>query len=99
MSGLSDFVKARIRSQKLSFIQFAWGVAAFILGMFMIYGSNTFFPGEASLEQEVATLIGLILAGAGFVTAMLAQCFLILHRLSQFPKFPDPDKPDEKHKD
>lgn len=57
---------------------FVLGAFLFVAGMGIIQWGNHFM--NPSVEQEVAVLFGMIIAGAGFVTAIIAQIFLIVHR-------------------
>ena len=59
---------------------FALGALLFVVGMGIIQWGNHFMG--ASIEQEIAVLFGLIIAGAGFITAITAQIILIVYRFS-----------------
>ncbi|WP_232426045.1 hypothetical protein [Teredinibacter turnerae] len=68
------------------FKQFRSGAIFFAVGLTMVYLANTaLLP---SLRQELVTLAGLILAGAGFVVAMLAQIRMIISRFLRFLRKP-----------
>ncbi len=61
------------------FPQFKVGAMLFFLGMVVIYGGQQLLA--PSLEQEITTLIGLLLLGGGFLWAMLAQVRMLIGRL------------------
>lgn len=63
---------------------FALGALLFVTGMGVIQWGNHFM--SPSIEQEITVLFGLIIAGAGFFTAITAQVFLILNRFKNMGK-------------
>ena len=63
---------------------FALGALLFVTGMGVIQWGNHFMG--ASIEQEIAVLFGLIIAGAGFITAITAQIILIVYRFNTMGK-------------
>ena len=56
------------------------GALLFFLGIGGIQGATKILA--PSLEQEVYVLLGVVIAGLGFIIAMCAQCLLIIHRFS-----------------
>jgi hypothetical protein len=67
---------------EMSFKQFRLGAMLFFFGLVLIYiATNNVAP---SLAQEIITLVGLCIAGAGFVTAMLAQVRMVISRFVTF---------------
>lgn len=65
-----------------TFTQFRLGSACFFCGGVCIWIALSSI--EPSLKQEVVLLCGVILAGAGFLLAMLAQ---MRHIISRFVRF------------
>jgi hypothetical protein len=58
---------------------FALGAVLFFVGLsFIIYADKTVTP---SVQQEAIALLGTLIAGSGFITAMSAQILLIISRL------------------
>ncbi|WP_245792097.1 hypothetical protein [Teredinibacter waterburyi] len=68
--------------QQLMFKQFRNGAIFFAVGVIIVYLANTTV--EPSVKQEWLVLAGLIMAGAGFVVAILAHVRLIISRLVKF---------------
>lgn len=68
------------------FKQFRDGAIFFAVGMIIIYLAGTVL--ESSLNQELIILAGLIIAGAGFIVAMLAQIRMVISRIILFLKKP-----------
>lgn len=68
------------------FKQFRTGTIFFAVGLTIVYLSSTAL--EQSLRQELVTLAGLVLAGGGFIVAMLAQIRMIISRIIQFLRKP-----------
>ncbi len=63
---------------------FALGALLFFIGLGIIQWGNKLF--EPSLEQEVYVLLGTILGGMGFFTALTAQVLLIIFRFKHMGK-------------
>ncbi|HEY7771599.1 MAG TPA: hypothetical protein VIC26_00345 [Marinagarivorans sp.] len=64
------------------FKQFRLGVIGFGIGLTLIIVANANMP--ASVQQELCVLAGLIIGGAGFLIAMLAQMRLMIGRFVRF---------------
>ncbi|MFT5691641.1 MAG: hypothetical protein ACI92E_000971 [Oceanicoccus sp.] len=63
---------------------FALGALLFFIGLGIIqFGNKTLEP---SLEQEIYALLGSIVGGLGFFTALTAQIFLIIFRFKHMGK-------------
>lgn len=73
-------------SLETSFKQFRLGVSVFFIGMVAVYGAHQLLG--PSLQQELVTLIGLLLIGSGFLIAMLAQVRMVISRLLAFFRGP-----------
>ncbi|GAA5316237.1 MAG: hypothetical protein AseanaTS_14420 [Candidatus Pelagadaptatus aseana] len=65
-----------------TFKQFRLGAMLFFLGAVILY--IAFNNLQASLLQELVTLLGLIIGGIGFLIAMLAQIRMLISRIVQF---------------
>ncbi len=65
-----------------SFRQFRLGFALFFLGLVILYAGQQLL--EPSLAQELVTLLALLVGGAGFVVAMLAQVRMVISRILRF---------------
>lgn len=70
------------------FPRFKLGASLFLVGLVIIYGGNQLLP--PSLQQELTTLVGIILIGIGFLTAMMVQVRMLIGRIVTFFT----DKPD-----
>ena len=64
------------------FPRFKLGAVIFLLGMIVIYGAYQLL--EPSIQQELVTLIGLLLIGFGFIFAMLVQLRMLIGRILRF---------------
>jgi hypothetical protein len=63
---------------------FALGALLFFIGLGIIqFGNKTLEP---SIEQEIYALLGSIIGGLGFFTALTAQVFLIIFRFKHMGK-------------
>lgn len=60
------------------------GALLFFIGIGFIQAGDQLV--EPSLKQEVTVLMGVLIGGSGFLTAMIAQCILILQRFQQMGK-------------
>jgi len=67
-----------------TFQQFRLGAMLFFLGLVVVYIATQIW--EPSLEQEVATAVGLVCAGAGFIYALMAQMRMMISRFVIFFK-------------
>lgn len=67
---------------KTIFKQFRNGALAFGGGLMLVFYANTQL--EPSLQQELLVLFALVLVGAGFIIAMLAQVRMVIGRFVQF---------------
>lgn len=65
-----------------SFYQFRLGFAFFFLGLVLLYGAHQLL--SPSLAQELAVLLALLICGAGFLVAMLAQVRMVISRILRF---------------
>lgn len=70
----------------VSFKQFRLGAGLFFVGGVTIYLANTQL--QPSVQQEIAVLVGMLVGGAGFLWAMLAQMRMLISRILRF--FTDP---------
>jgi len=61
---------------------FGVGMGVFMVGAGMIVWADRYAP--PSLEQEIATFVGTLIAGSGFLLAIYAHLILILHRIFRF---------------
>lgn len=68
----------------VAFRQFRSGVIFFSVGIIIFYLANASL--EPSLKQEIITLLSLIIAGAGFIVAIMAHIRMIISRIFQFLK-------------
>jgi hypothetical protein len=66
---------------QLNFRQFGYGLGLFILGMTLIYATDSVGGDQVELSHELVTLVGLASAGLGFATAISAQILILAHRL------------------
>lgn len=64
------------------FPRFKLGASLFLVGLVIIYGGNQLL--NPSLQQEITTLIGIILIGIGFLTAMMVQIRMVIGRIVKF---------------
>ncbi|MEJ2442768.1 MAG: hypothetical protein P8Y42_04810 [Exilibacterium sp.] len=64
------------------FRQFRNGAMFFFTGLVIVYCANQLL--QPSLRQELAVLSGLLMLGAGFLLAMLAQVRLVISRILGF---------------
>ncbi|MDO3386498.1 hypothetical protein QWI17_11685 [Gilvimarinus sp. SDUM040013] len=62
--------------------QFRLGAMIFFCGMVTIYIASQSM--EPSLQQELITLLGVVVVGIGFAIAMLAQARILFSRLYHF---------------
>ncbi len=67
---------------KSVFKQFRLGLALFFVGLVIIYAAYQTQP--PSLQQEIITLIGIIVVAFGFLMAMLAQIRMLIIRIVTF---------------
>ena len=77
-------LKQLIDDPKKTLRLFGLGALLFVVGMGIIQWGNQLM--EPSIEQEVTVLCGLIVGGAGFVTAITAQILLIFSRFQNMGK-------------
>ncbi|MGH1373894.1 MAG: hypothetical protein ACRBBW_17770 [Cellvibrionaceae bacterium] len=66
----------------LSFKQFRLGAGLFFVGGIMIYIANQQLT--PSTTQELLVLAGMLIGGAGFIWAMLAQMRMLISRIVRF---------------
>ena len=79
---LQQLLASYLEPQTHTFRRFKLGAGLFVCGLVIIYvSSESMLPG---VEQELATLGGLILVGIGFLTALMAEIRLLISRLIQF---------------
>lgn len=84
MSFKQQLYQHYIAAPKKVFQQFKLGAMVFFLGLVVIYTAHSLL--SESLAQEIATLIGLIFVGLGFIIAMMAQIRSLIGRLLRFFK-------------
>jgi len=65
-----------------SFRQFRAGAIFFAVGLIIIYLATTVLTPSA--KQELIVLAGLLIASAGFITAMLAHIRMVISRIIRF---------------
>ena len=73
-----DKIKALLDDQRKTLRLYALGALLFFIGVGFIQGADKLM--QPSLQQEVYALLGVAVAGLGFVTAMIAQLLLIASR-------------------
>ncbi len=66
----------------LSFKQFRLGAGLFFFGGMLIYIANRQLTPSAT--QELLVLAGILIGGAGFIWAMLAQMRMLISRIVRF---------------
>lgn len=82
-AALVELLKNHYRAPLIqTFAQFKLGAMLFFLGMVVIYMAHQLL--QESLGQELAMLLGLTIALAGFAVAMLAHVRMIISRLWNF---------------
>jgi len=75
-----------IDDQRLVMKIYACGALLFFVGFaFIIYADRSIAP---SLQQEIYMLLGALVGGAGFTTAMTAQLLLIIGRFKNMGQRP-----------
>ena len=67
-----------IEDQRKTLKLYALGALLFFVGLDFIQWADKLI--EPSLQQETYALLGTVIGGLGFFTAMLAQVFLIIYR-------------------
>ena len=66
----------------LAFAQFKLGAMVFFFGLVLVYMAQQLL--QPSLRQELFMLLGLGLAGVGFIIAMAAHVRMLISRLTAF---------------
>lgn len=64
------------------FPRFKLGAVIFFWGLIVIYGASQLL--SPSLAQELTTLAGLLLIGAGFLISMMSQVRMLIGRILRF---------------
>ncbi len=77
-------IKELLEDQRKILRLYALGALLFFIGLGFIQWADKLI--EPSLQQEVYTLVGMLIGGLGFLTAILAQCLLIIHRFCKMGK-------------
>lgn len=67
---------------KKVFKQFRDGVIYFAVGLMSVWMANSAM--QPSIGQELVTLCGLILAGIGFIMALMAEVRMLIGRFIRF---------------
>ena len=81
---MRETLKQLIENQRKTLRLYALGALLFFIGIGFIQSADKLM--EPSLEQEAYTLLGLLIGGSGFVIALTAQVFLIIHRFQKMGK-------------
>jgi len=79
-----ETLQAIIDDQRKTLRIYALGALLFFIGIGFIQSADKLM--EPSIEQEGYALLGLMVGGSGFVIALTAQIFLIIHRFQNMGK-------------
>lgn len=77
-------INALIADQRRTLRLYSAGAIAFLVGLGLIQYANHLI--EPSLQQELVALLGTLIGGGGFLTAIIAQIFLIIDRFRRMDR-------------
>lgn len=79
---LSALYQHYITPPEQVFPRFKLGAMIFFCGLVVIYGASQLLT--PSLSQEIVTLCGLLLIGAGFFLSLMSQVRMVIGRVLRF---------------
>lgn len=81
---MRETLQSLIDNQRKTLRLYALGALLFFIGLGFIQSADKLMA--PSLAQEGYALLGLMVGGSGFIIALTAQIFLIIHRFQNMGK-------------